>query len=189
MKIAYLILALSLTLTTASTFAELSDRENPVEKYHLQWVIDSSQSIDVVKASISIQAPAQTVWSVIKDPNHYSDWTDAVTAKTHEVRPGEHIEFWIDLNACFGRTHSRETITVVDDTSYALAWEKSMGFGIHTQRWQLLIPSADGQSVTYYTGLKIPKPYGSTLAFFGTMKKLALFLDGFAKALKERCEY
>ena len=159
------------------------------DKYQLQWITDDSQSAEFVKARIVINTTAERVWKVIRNPNHYSDWTTQVVAKTPSVQPGEPIEFWVDLNECCGKTYSSEMISVVDDDVHALAWEQNMGFGIHTQRWQFIIPSADGQSVTYYTGLKIPNPFGSTLNFFGTMKKLKIFLDGFSKALKEKSEF
>jgi hypothetical protein len=163
--------------------------ETAVEKYNLHWITDSSQGHEFVKSSIQIRAPLKQVWEVIIDPNHYSDWTNEIIAKTNKVKPGERIEVWTNLHSCTGKTHSQEKITVVDHEVYALAWERNMGFGIHTQHWQFLIPSTDGQSVTYYTGLKIPNPYGYTLHWFGTMKKLADFLNGFAHALKERSEY
>ena len=182
--------ALSLILCLIIHYLSLPARaETAVQKYHLHWITDSSHRHEVVKSSIRIRAPLKQVWETMKDPNHYSEWTSEVIAKTNEVKPGERIDFWVDLHECTGRTHSQEVITVVDPMVYALAWERNMGFGIHTQRWQFLIPSADGQSVTYYTGLKIPDPYGSTLHWFGTMKKLAYFLDGFAHALKERSEH
>ena len=174
-------------ISLASTSLTLAD--SAVEKYKLNWMIDDSQSSEFVKTRIEIHAPTETIWQVIKAPERYSDWTTRIIAKAPRIQPGEPIELWIDLMGCCGKTYSSESIRVVDEDTHAIAWGKSLGFGLSSEMWQVLIPSPDQHSTLYYSGIKIPNPFGSTLNFFGTMKKLKLFLDGFSKALKEKSEY
>jgi hypothetical protein len=132
--------------------------ETAVSKYGLDWVLSDDGS-DTIRADIFIEAPVDVVWSLLRDPNKWGDWNDALTASVPKMAPGEPISLNIRLfDPPLPPTNSPERVSVFDDVLHAESWKRDFGFGQVTDRWQLVVP--EGNGTHYYTALKDPSVIG-----------------------------
>lgn len=130
---------------------------DPFSTYDIDWVRKPDGSI-VVRADIAIEAPVDRVWSFVRDPNLYSSFTESLTARVDEMRAGAPIWLNIQLFNVPFPTISLEEVGVFDEAAHAVSWKRDFGFGQVTNRWQVVVPEANGSR--YYTALKFPKELG-----------------------------
>jgi hypothetical protein len=145
----------------AATGAGLVEVQSAVDKYGLSWVKDgvSSDGSFVIRADLEIAAPADVVWSLVRDPNHYADFNRALTAQIATMEVGQPIELYIRL---FGDllppTPSPEKVAIFDEALQVASWDRDFGLGQVTHRPQLL--EAEGNGTHYYTALSLPRDFG-----------------------------
>jgi hypothetical protein len=145
----------------ATEQAALTQTASGVDKYGLSWVKDgvTSDGSLVVRADISIAAPVDVVWKLVRDPNHYADFNRALTAQIDDVSVGAPITLYIRLfGDALPPTESSEKVAIFDETLQVASWDRDFGLGQLTHRPQLLEPEGDGTH--YYTALSLPPALG-----------------------------
>jgi hypothetical protein len=142
----------------AVAFAGSARAETAVDKYGLSWV-KSDDGSWVVRADIFIDAPVDTVWELVRDPNGYASFNQALTAHIEKMAIGEPITLYIRL---FGDnlspTPSDEKVAIFDEPLHVASWDRDFGFGQFTHRPQIL--EAEGSGTHYYTALQLPPSIG-----------------------------
>jgi hypothetical protein len=158
--------------------------ETPEGKYGLTWVKgdDGSDSF-VIRVDIFIDAPVDTVWSLVRDPNGYASFNQALTAHIDKMEIGEPITLYIRL---FGDnlppTQSDEKVAIFDEPLHVASWDRDFGLGQLTHRPQIV--EAEGTGTHYYTALQLPKSFGwLVVATFGNHIRGAF--ERFAQGLRD----
>jgi hypothetical protein len=132
-----------------------------VDTYDLSWVKDgvTRDGSLVIRADLTIDAPVDAVWNLVRDPNHYADFNRALTAHLDTMAVGQPITLYIRL---FGDllppTQSDERVAIFDDALHVASWDRDFGLGQLTHRPQLVEPEGDGTH--YYTALSLPPAFG-----------------------------
>ena len=108
----------------------------------------------VIRVSRRIDAPADSVWALVRDPARYAHWSSTLRAQVDQLVPGKEIALSIRL---FGPvlpwTHSLEVVEVVDEEARAVAWSRDFALGQQSHRFQVVTPQGD--SCRYLTALQL----------------------------------
>jgi hypothetical protein len=138
----------------AGSLAELDG----AEAYGLGWVKADDGASDgsvVIRVSTWIDAPVDTVWELVREPNGYASFNMALTASAPRVEVGQPIALDIRLfGDALPPTRSDEIIEILDHELHVASWYRDFGFGQETRRPQLL--EAEGGGTRYYTALRLP---------------------------------
>jgi hypothetical protein len=151
----------SVGTTEAALQAAAVPTETAEDKYGLGWIKadDGSDGGPVIRANIVIDAPVDVVWSLVRNPNGYANFNQALTAHVDKMEIGQPISLDIRL---FGDnlppTNSLEKIAIFDETLHVASWDRDFGLDQVTHRPQLL--EAEGTGTHYYTALRLPKAFG-----------------------------
>lgn len=99
---------------------------------------------------IIINAPLETVWTVVKNVNQYYKISNgAVSAYVEgDLQVGKNILLELYKDQTIGKfiPKSNETISLVDDEHKILSWVKKLPDGSYTERFQLLQKVSDTQT-------------------------------------------
>ena len=156
-------------------------QESAIERYGIPWVLEDDGRY-ALRADIAVDAPAATVWNLVRDVNHYGDWSQALTAHVETLEAGAPIDLAIQLlPPPAPKTKSRELIQVVDDEVLAISWTREFPFDQRTERWQLVVPEGS-HACRYYTALVFTQGLGSIMKVTFGPPTLAAF-EAFAVEL------
>jgi hypothetical protein len=134
------------------------------------------------RASASIEADPDTIWSILTDASAYPDWDSGVEKIEGTIAPGERIKVYSELDP--GRGYP---IKVVEfEPGRSMTWKGGMPLGLFKGlRTYDLAPEANGAvrftMVERFSGPLLPL-VGRSLPDFGPS------FEKFAKGLKERAE-
>lgn len=108
-----------------------------------------SNIIQVSSDTLTIDAPAELVWQVITDFEHYPLWNEFCPSIETTLEIGAPVKMQVDLGS--GLQEQVEYITFIDAPS-KITWsmENKEGDPIHADRSQLVTPLSDGRC-TYVT--------------------------------------
>ncbi|MEP5569862.1 MAG: SRPBCC domain-containing protein [Halioglobus sp.] len=108
-----------------------------------------SNVIQVSSEILTIEAPAEVVWQVITDFEHYPLWNEFCPSIETTLEMGAPVKMQVDLGN--GLQEQVEYITFIDAPS-KITWsmENKEGDPIHADRSQVVTPLTD-QSCTYVT--------------------------------------
>jgi len=139
----------------------------------LQWLAVSGVRKNTLSIKpIRIEAPAKTVWSLVKSVDRYSQFSGG-KCESHmtnglPVATGNLIDLSLTVKLdpirqmIFGSNlaHSKETV-ILENDSMALGWHRTvpMTCGAESERWQIVVPAGDNACV-YYSGLHVPALMG-----------------------------
>ena len=149
----------ALTATPAQTGAD---------KYGLGWVKGNvGGNPFVIRADLFIDAPPDAVWKLVRDPNGYASFNQALTAHIDKMAVGEPISLDIRLlGDGLPPTNSQEKVAIFDEELHVASWDRDFGLGQVTHRPQLVEP--EGTGTHYYTALQLPESFGwLVVATFG----------------------
>lgn len=81
-----------------------------------------------IRTDVDIEAPPETVWSVLTDLEAYGEWNPHITRATGALEVGSSLEIDVDRIGAKPRTM---TVTVTDlEAPRRLEWVGSVGFGV-----------------------------------------------------------
>lgn len=135
----------------------------------LQWLAVSGVRKNTLSIKpILIEAPADSVWSLVKSVDRYSEFSggkcDAHMANGLPVATGNAIDLSLTMKLdpirqlFFGSNlaHSKETV-ILENKEMALGWHRTVPLtcGAEAERWQIVVPNSDNTCV-YYSGLHVP---------------------------------
>ncbi len=155
-----------------------------IEKYNLDWVAEDDGSV-VVRADIAIDAPGSIVWELVRDPNSYETFSEALSASVAVMEEGAPIQLSIQLFDGLPPTTSDEFIEVFDDEACGVSWIRDFGIE-YTDRWQVV--EDEGTGSHYYTALKFPDSIGWLIKITVAGKIEAAF-NQFAEELRDEAEF
>jgi hypothetical protein len=134
------------------------------------------------RASSSIEADPDTIWSILTDARAYPEWDNDVVRIEGTIAPGERIKLYSELDP-----KRANPIKVVDfEPGRAMTWKGGMPLGLFTGiRTFELAPESDG--VTRFTMEErfsgpLLRLIGPRLPDFGPS------FEKFAQGLKQRAE-
>lgn len=113
---------------------------------------------------LEIDADVETVWEVVKDVEHYGEYSQGAI-KAHvegEVAVGKNIGMDVCEDECIGKfiPHSDEEICVVDDEHKLIGWQRKLPLTTNpTERYQFLEALPDNRTKSYIA-LRIPSAIG-----------------------------
>ena len=138
-----------------------------------------------VRSEISIDAPIDGVWRILKDLQAYAEWNPFTPRVESSLELGDPIHLHARMR---GERLMHRVEWVTRNEPHALCWEMKMGkrFLLHAERCQVLTP-LDGDRTHYvtedsFTGLLTPL----VMATFGHAMQRGF--DDCAKGLKKRAE-
>ncbi len=156
-------------------------QESAIERYGIDWVVEDDGRY-ALRANLAIDAPADTVWGLVRDVNRYGDWSQALTAHVDTLEAGAPIDLAIQLlDPPAPMTQSHELVQVVDDEVRAVSWGRQFPFDQNSERWQLVVPEGR-QASRYYTALVFTPGLGSLMKVTLGPRTLAAF-ETFASEL------
>lgn len=130
---------------------------------HMPWEHGKPNGYLFESEPLVINATKDIVWKLVKDINHYADYSKgAITAVidgdpvkdktlTMELYKGQPLGCLIPA--------STEKINKVDDEEKILGWKRELPDGSVTERYQVLKSTEDGKTVSYIA-LSIPGAIG-----------------------------
>ncbi len=152
-----------------------------IERYGIDWVLEDDGRY-ALRANLAIEASAATVWGLVRDVNHYGDWSQALTARVETLEAGAPIDLAIQLlDPPAPMTPSHEQVQVVDDEVRAVSWGRQFPFDQTSERWQLVVSEGPDAS-RYYTALVFTRGLGSLMEVTLGPRTLAAF-EAFAAEL------
>jgi hypothetical protein len=154
--------ALALVLTMVMGLGNgVARAQTAEEKYGLGWVKadDGSDDGPVIRADLHIDAPVDAVWSLVRDPNGYANFNQALTAQIAHMAIGAPITLFIRLlGDGLPPTQSDEVVAIFDEELHVASWDRDFGLQQLTHRPQII--EAEGTGTHYYTALRLPKTFG-----------------------------
>lgn len=137
----------------------------------------------LIKDSIEIDAPAQLVWQVFSDVEHWPDWTESVTSLVGQDGPDLAVGRRFSIKQP-GMSKLVWKVTEIDPGSSWIWVQLSPGVDVSARHW--VIPRPDGRTLVRQE----LEQRGLLGALVGRMmlKKTKRFLELEARGLKARSE-
>lgn len=137
----------------------------------------------LIKDSIEIDAPAQLVWQVFSDVEHWPDWTESVTSLVGQDGPDLAVGRRFSIKQP-GMSKLVWKVTEIDPGSSWIWVQRSPGVDVSARHWVIARP--DGRTLVRQE----LEQRGLLGALVGRMmlKKTKRFLELEARGLKARSE-
>ncbi len=189
-----------------SRFFDEYSLPNPsqIDPYDIQWAKQRvAQSEIVASANRLVHAPANVVWSLIKDLPEYESMSHGLIKASAEVlKPGSTVQLNIQLGGVWNLfRHSKEMIFPFDEKLKVLGWVKRVRQGsaetsykegadiwkqYHSRRIQF-VEAIDANTCRYYSALRIPGFAGKfTMRFLN--QRIQKAFDALADGLVAQAE-
>lgn len=130
---------------------------------------------------LEIDADIETVWEVVKDIEHYGDYSDGayVAHVEGELAVGKTIGLDVRGKGCVKQLpHSDEIINAIDDEHKIIGWKRDIKtLSEPTKRYQLLEPVAEGKTKSYIA-VRIP-------GWIGFLSKMPIIKDTIVSGFTE----
>lgn len=137
----------------------------------------------LIEDSIEIDAPAQLVWQVFSDVEHWPDWTDSVTSLVGRDGPDLAVGRRFSIKQP-GMSRLVWKVTEIDPGSSWTWVQRSPGVDVSAHHW--VIPQPDGRTVVRQQ-LEQRGLFGALVGRM-MLKKTKRFLELEARGLKARSE-
>ncbi|KAF9468285.1 hypothetical protein BDZ94DRAFT_1232347 [Collybia nuda] len=166
----------------------------------------TTEGVFSVSTSILIDAPIETVWSILLDFESYNEWNpfrhviiDPITKKplpSQTLQEGQlvlaepvHIPPTMGEVGIMQKGSAYVKCFVLDTVNYRMAWTSGgsvPGFLLHPERWDFLTVTSEGK--TKYESVEVVKGILAYPLRFLMSANLKLGFDAMADALKVRAE-